>query len=538
MVHKNKFTFSLKNKKYQINLNENQLEQLPTSVKNTSISPNGEQAVFIKEGNLYLKNLKNGSISALSAVGSKSYSYGSAYGWSQVMTGENAEPKPRLKVKWSPDSKKLFTQISDTRGAKKMYMLNWFTDSLYRPELLSYYRTSPGDTAFVKLIQVVFDIQSHKMTSLDLKPTPQMVDLGLNLHWTKGSQHLVGTYDRRGFKKKDIIDVNPHTGRVNILYTDSSSTNIDFHAQFRFVQEDNPAILTSEKSGWKQLYLLHWETAKLQPITHGDFVVKEIKTIDAENHKIYFTVAGREKGVNPYYNMLYKINYDGTGLVLLTPESAIHQVFISPNFDCLIDNLSTAEKLPISLLRDTETGKTLLTVEKADIKDLKILGWKPPLLFTAIAKDKKSILYGALWKPTDFDPDQKYPLVDYTYTGPHTNVFPNTFSKGLYGLYDSAQSLAELGFIVMQIDGKGANGRSKTFHNASYKNLGNNLKDHTGGIDENVNPSATFKLSEALIKAGKYFDLLIIPSAGHHFSKAYNAYVQEKRWNFFVENLK
>src|SRR5699024_9581559 len=184
-----------------------------------------------------------------------------------------------LKVKWSPNGKKLLTQISDSRDARKMYMFNWFTDSLYRPQLLSYFRPSPGDTAFVQLIPVVFDMQTHQMVHLDLKPTPQMVDLGLNLHWTKDSKHLVGTYDRRGFKKKDIIDADPQTGRVTILYTDSSQTCIDYHAQFRFIEKWNSAVLTSEKSGWKQLYLLDWETGKLHPITHGDFVVKKIKAV-------------------------------------------------------------------------------------------------------------------------------------------------------------------------------------------------------------------------------------------------------------------
>ncbi|HLS30037.1 MAG TPA: DPP IV N-terminal domain-containing protein [Flavobacteriaceae bacterium] len=632
--NKDEFNFVFKNSRYGINLKSYKISPLKDYYKrrdkSISVSPDKKYEVYIEEDNLYLKNRNTNTVKALSTDGEKDYIYGSAYGWSQTMKGENAYPEPRLKVKWSPDSKKILTQITDMREADKMYMLDWSQDSLYRAELVSYFRPSPGDMNFVKLYPVVFDVESLEMTKLNLDPQPHRLDFGRDLSWSSNSKMIYGTYDHRGFKKKDFIEVNPNTGKTRIVYTEESETNIDYHTRFRFVRDKNLAFLTSEKTGWKQLYVLDWDSGKLKQLTKGEFVVNDIKSIDVDNEKVYFTAMGRETDVNPYYKMLYKIDFDGNNLRLLTPEAVNHKVYISPDRNYFLDNLSTAKQPNYTLLRSTEEGEVLMRIEQADIEDLQKMGWDFPQLFTAIAQDGKTELYGALWKPTDFDPDKKYPLIEYVYTGPHTNVFPNTFSKGVYGLYNSNQALAELGFVVMQVDGMGTAGRSKAFQDVSYKNMGDNLIDHElaikqlgrkynwidttrvgiyghsaggydaahaliafnetykvavssagdhdwrmekawwpelyvgwpvdeyyhnhsnitlanklkgnlllihGALDENVNVSATIKLSEALIKAGKYFDLLIVPSARHAYPKKYYPYIQQKRWRFFVDHL-
>lgn len=632
--NKNEFSFTFKRDRYKINLKTYKIETLGDPYKNkdkgVSISPDKNYEVYIEDYNLYLKNKETNAVHALSTDGRKDYIYGSAYGWSQTMTGEEAFPEPRLKVKWSPDSKKILTQITDTQDAEKMYMLDWSQDNLYRPELVSYFRPSPGDMSFVKLYPVVYDIESGAMTKINLDPQPHRLDFGRDLSWSSKSEMIYGTYDHRGFKKKDYIEVNPNTGKVRIIYTEESETNIDYNTRFRYLEDENIAILTAEKTGWKHLYILDWKSGKLTQLTQGEFVVNNIESIDTKNKRIYFTAMGKENEVNPYYELLYKIDFDGSNLELLTPEPVNHEVYLSPDKNYFVDNLSTAIQPTYTLLRNAEDGKVLMKVEQADVEELKKMGWDCPELFTAIGRDGKTKIHGALWKPNNFDPRQKYPLIDYVYTGPHTNVFPNTFSKGVYGLYNSNQALAELGFVVMQIDGMGTANRSKSFQNVSYRNMGDNLKDHElaieqlgeqyawidttrvgiyghsaggydsahallafnetykvavssagdhdwrmekawwpelyvgwpvdeyyhqhsnitmadklkgklllihGALDENVNVSATFKFSEALIKAGKYFDLLIVPSARHSYLKKYYPYIQQKRWQFFVDNL-
>lgn len=636
MIHwsnANQFNFSYKGNNYRINLKNYKIDKIEnpySAEENISISPDKNLEVFLRDYNLILRNRKTNEETPLTKDGNQDYMYGSVYGWSQTMKGENTIAKPNLKVKWSPDSKKILTQVTDFSSAEKMYLLDFSIDSLYRPELLSYYRPSPGDTTFVKLNPLIIDIESKEIVPIKLKPTPQMLDLGGNLFWSKKNKRIYGTYDRRGFQQKDYLDIDPETGEINIVYTEESKTNIDYLTRFRYLEEENIALITSESSGWKQLYKLDWKTGKRTALTQGEFVVDEIKSVDLKEKQIYFTAMGKEQGVNPYFRMLYKIDFDGNNLKLLTPEKLNHEVHISSDHQYFIDNYSSPLHPTISVLRSTSDGKILSKITEADLEDLKQLGWQFPEIFETIAQDGKTKIYGIMWKPSNFDASKKYPVVDYSYTGPHMNVFPNSFSQSVYGLYNSVQSLAELGFIVVQIDGMGTAGRSKAFHNVSYKNMGNNLLDHTlaiqqlgekydwfdadrvgiyghsaggydaahalmafpetykvavasaadhdwrmekawwpeyyvgwpvdeyyhdhsnitmapkmqgklllihGGIDENVNPSATFKLAEALIKADKYFDMLIVPSARHAYPKKYYPYVQRKRWDFFVEHL-
>lgn len=629
--NKTQFSFTIQNKKYLVNLKDYRIKYIQKShraLENSAISPDGCNMIYLKGYNLYLKNLKNDAVAPLSLNGSKYYIYGSYYGWDEVMKGEGEGPAPQLTAQWSPDSKKILTQIMDARKGEKMYLLNWSIDTAYRPLLLSYYRSSPGDSDDVNYIPVIYNADNHKMIKIDLPPLPHY--LGVSLYWTKDSKHLYGLYYHRGYKKLDIIEVDPETGKVRAVFTDSSKTYIDYNRQFRYLEAQGMAFITSEKNGWDQIYRIDWNTGNIYPVTHGNYIVKNILSVDTAHKEIYFTASGKEKRVNPYFNSLYKIHFDGSDLTPLTPEPVNHEVFLSPDDEYFVDNRSTAAKPTISLLRSAKDGRILMRIDSADIKDLLAMGWHHPQIFTAIARDGKTTIYGALWKPTNFDPHHRYPLIDYSYTGPQASVFPNTFSKGLFSFYSSAQALAELGFIVMQVDGLGSAGRSKTFHNWSYENMGDNLKDHVlsikqlgrkyswidttrvgiyghsaggydaahalmafnhcykvavsesgdhdwriekawwpemyagwpvdsvyqqqsnitmapafrgklllihGGIDENVNPMETFKLCEALIKAGKYFDLLIIPSAHHGYPAAYQSYVTKKRWHYFVQNL-
>ena len=593
--------------------------------RDISFSPDGKWKAYSKNFNLFVENLETGEEIQLSYDGQKNFEYASFWGWSDMIYGENGERPFHLSVNWSPDSKKIQTQIVDLRLAEKMLLLDNSQDDKFRPQLKSYYRGSPGDTTVVNYIPVLFDLEAKTETKFPELALPHFMAMYFN--WDRDSENLYGTYFHRGFKAFDLLEINVKTKNMRKVYSESSPTHINNNNIFRKL-DNGQFILGTEKSGWNQLYLLDWESGELvNRITLGEYVVKNLLSIDQENKVIYFEAAGKEKDVNPYYSFAYKVNFDGSGLTLLTPEKSFHDISYSSGSKYFVDNYSTVNEPTVSVVRELETGKIVYKISKADISNLLKKGYQSPKQFTATAKDGETIIYGIYYLPSNFNEKKRYPIVDYTYTGPHTDITPKTFRAGLLGLQ---QPMAELGFVVVTVDGLGTHGRGKTFNDVSYNNLGDGTTDHVlaikelaaknkymdiekvgifghsaggydaaramllhpdfykvavasagdhdhrmekawwpemymgypignfyheqsnitnaanlkghlllahGGIDENVNPSATFKFAEALIKAGKDFDLFIWPSRNHSFGRTSGDYFTKKRWDYFIEHL-
>jgi len=630
MVNDSSITFDISNQSFRLDLNTTHLTKVEDerdTSPNESLSPDGKWIAFSKEYNLLLRSVETGEEIRLSSAGQRHYEYASWYGWGDIIEGENGERPARFSVNWSPDSKWIQANICDLRHARKMYLLDASVDSLYRPRLLGYYRGSPGDTTMVHLVPVLFDIENRKEIRMDLPRTTHINSIEYT--WSEDSSRLYGVYWERGFQKMHLVGLGPSTGDVQEVYMDSSNTNVE-SGSFRlaFLENSGKAIVSSERSGWNQLYLLDLDTRNLNPITPGKYVVQDILHVDESKEIVYFSASGREEGRNPYLQHVYRIGFDGSGLVLLTPEDANHAVSFSPDGHFFTDNYSSLTQPTVSVLRRATDGAILLEVGRADIMELLETGWSFPEAFVAKGRDGTTDIYGAIWKPIHFNVQKAYPVIDHSYTGPHTFMFPNTFTKALSR---DNQALAELGFIVIMVDGLGSAGRSKVFHNWSYKKMGLNLTDHVlairelgrrhpwidttrvgifghsaggydaahgllqfpefykvgvassadhdfrmekawwpemymgwpvdstyhlqsnitmaprlrgkllithGAIDENVNPSATFKLSEALIRADKEFDLLILPSQRHGYSGQHRKYFIKKRWNYFVEHLR
>ena len=593
--------------------------------RDTSISPDGNWKAFSRNFNLFVENLETGAEIQLSFDGKKDFEYASFWGWSDMVIGENGERPFHFTVNWSPDSKKIQTQIVDLRLAQKMLLLDNSQDDKFRPQLMGYYRASPGDTSVVMYTPVLFDIESNTETKYPKLSLPHFI--GMYFNWDEDSENLYGTYLHRGFKAFDILEINAESKGIRTIYSESSPTHINNTNILRKLK-NGQFILGTEKSGWNQLYLLDWKSgALINRITLGDYVVKNLMNIDEENKIIYFEAAGKEKNVNPYYSFVYKVNFDGSELELLTPENAFHEISYGSGKDYFIDNYSTVNEPTVSVVRELATGEIVQEISKADISNLLKKGYRSPKQFSATAKDGKTTIYGVYYLPTDFNSKKKYPIIDYTYTGPHTDITPKTFKAGLVGL---SQPMSELGFVVVTVDGLGTNGRGKTFNDVSYNNLGDGTTDHVlaikelaaknkfmdsdkvgifghsaggydaaraillhpdfykvavasagdhdhrmekawwpemymgypvgdfyqeqsnvtnasnlkghlllahGGIDENVNPSATFKFAEALINAGKDFDLFIWPSRNHSFGRTNGDYFTKKRWDYFIEHL-
>ncbi len=537
------------------------------------------------------------------------------------MEGEGEDRPLNFQVDWSSDSKWIYTNVYDLRNAQKMYLLDWSIDSLYRAKLLSYYRGSPGDSTMIYEEPVFLNIETGEEVRPGLRGTHIN---GVSVRWSDTPGKVYLQKQSRGYQNLNIYSFDLNTRQLDTLYAESSSTNID-NFNYSLAEKNGLLFFLSEKSGWRQLYSLDIKTRQEKAVTNGKYYVNSIDRIDEGKKRIFFTASGMDTEHNPYFQNLYKVSYTGNGLTLLTEEDRHHQTSISPDGKYFVDNFSTANIETKTVLRSSKNGKVLKEMARADVSLL--AGWSPPEVFTAVAKDGKTLIYGALWKPTYFDPQKKYPIIDHSYTGPHTQMFPKDFRRVLS---IGNQSFAELGFVVMMVDGLGSSGRSKEFHNHSYKNLGGNLVDHLGaiqqlgarykwiditrvgifghsaggydaghavlafpdfykvavassadhdhrmekawwpemymgwpvdsayhlqsnvtmagnlkgkllithgGIDENVNPSASFKLAEALIRADKQFDMLILPSQRHGYRGDHQKYFTKKRWNYFVEYL-
>ena len=303
----------------------------------------------------------------------------------------------------------------------------------------------------------------------------------IRLAWQENGKSIRAIYSKRGYKELFVKKINLLSQEVTQLYHEKSATNIAFkQVSTTLLDSLGIIILSSEQSGWNQLYLLDWNTGDFQPLTTGEFVVKNILHVNRESQDVFFTASGMENSRNPYHNYLYKINLNKRQIQPLTPEEGHHNIRFSPNGKYFMDDNSSAHKPTNSLLRSTEDGSILLEVSTADLTDLYNLGWKPPEIFVTKSYDDSTNIYAALWKPSNFDSKKKYPIIDFSYTGPHTFVFQNTINRAISS---TCQSLAELGFIVIRIDSEGGSGRSKAFQNYSYKNLGGNLKGHVLAIN-------------------------------------------------------
>jgi dipeptidyl aminopeptidase/acylaminoacyl peptidase len=619
--------FNAKGKTFTINLTSSNVSELKADSQSRnqfeSTSPDGKWTAFSKDYNLYIKSTVTNEEFQLSTEGEKNYEYASSYGWYDMIEGENGDRPKRFNVNWSPDSKWIRTNIIDLRTAEKMYLLDWSQEALFKPKLLSYYRGSPGDTTMVLVTPVFYNVDTKKEVKTDL-PRGTHVN-GTNHRWTNKSGEVLVNYSERGYQALHVkrLDLNSNTSEE--LINETSETNID-NFMYMHLQKSNQLLFLSERSGWRQLYSHDLSTNVSTPITNGQYFIDNIVEVDEDKGVIYFLASGKEARRNPYHTQFYRIDLDGKNLKLVTEENAHHEVSISPDNNYFFDNYSTVNQPTTSVLRNAKNGKIIKEITKADVSAISAQGWKAPEVFESLGRDGKTKIYGAMWKPSNFDSNKSYPVIDNSYTGPHTQMFPRNFRTGVA----RNQSLAELGFIVVSVDGMGSSGRSKEFHNYSYRNMGKNLTEHVsaikelgakhswfdsnrvgifghsaggydaghavlefpdfykvavassgdhdfrmekawwpemymgwpvdslydqvsnvtmarnlkgklllvhGGIDDNVNPSATFKMAEALIKADKEFDLLIIPSQKHGYSGDYSKYFVKKRWNYFIEHL-
>ena len=599
------------------------------------ISPDGKKGAFIRDWNLWILNLTNNKETQLTKDGVKDFGYATDNaGWQH---SDNAI------LVWSPDSKRIATFQQDQRKTGELYLTN-VTNG--HPTLTTLKYPLVGDKDVTMIERVILDVEHPKVIRLKMAPDQHRSTLCDDIscrggsgwddvQWSADSKTLAFVSTSRDHKQEWMRLANPRTGEVKEVmgettpkFFESGNGKVNWH----YLSATNELLWFSERDNWGHLYLYDITTGKIKnQITHGDWNVTQVLNVDEKARVIYFEAVGREDGVDPYFIQYYRVNFDARDLQLLTPERATHTITPSPDNRFFVDTYSTPTQPQISVIRD-RTGKVVADVAREDITRLKATGWIPPVQIMVKARDGKTDIYGLLFRPTNFSTEKKYPIINHVYPGPQVG---SCGPRNFLAAHGDLQSLAELGFIVVCIDGMGTPFRSKAFHEAYFGNLGDNtipdqvtgmkqlaerypwidldqagMYGHSGGgnataaamfhfpdffkvgisesgnhdnrdyeddwaekwagllttnpdgtsnydsqanqatakdlkghlllahgtMDDNVPPANTLLVVDALIKANKDFDLLMIPNARHGYGEAAQ-YMTRRRWDYFVRYL-
>ncbi len=451
---------------------------------NDSLSPDGKRAVFIRDNNLWSRDIATGKETQLTSDGVKDFGYATDNaGWAG---------SDRPIVAWSPDGKKVATFQQDQRGVGEMYLVS---TAVGHPQLRAWKYPLPGDEKVTMIERVVIDVADPHTVRLKMPPDQHRSTLCDNVacrggewsdvQWATDSSSVAFVSTSRDHKQEHLKIADAATGEIRDVLDETVPTFFESgngRVNWKYLPDSNEIIWFSEKSNWGQLYLYDAKTGKLKnEITHGEGNVTQLIRIDEKNRELYFLGVGREKGRDPYYIPFYRTDFAGTHATLLTPEDANHDVQLSPSGDYFVDTYSKPDVPPVANLRD-KSGKLIAALEKADISKLLATGWKAPMPITVKARDGQTDLYGLLFRPVNFDPAKKYPIINHIYPGPQTG---SVGSRNFSAARGDCQSLADLGFVVVEIDGMGTPWRSKKFHEAYFGNLGDNtLPDQVAGMKE------------------------------------------------------
>ena len=569
-------------------------------------SPDSTRTAFIKNHNVYVRVEETKEETQLSFDGSEGEYY-SGY------------------VRWSPDSKKLVTNKIRPNEKHLIYFVRSSPEDQLQPKLENREYLKPGDALPVRRPQL-FWVEEKKHLPIDNALFAQQYSLS-RLEWRKDSRTFTFEYNQRGHQVYRVLEVDATDGTIRPLIEEKSPTFIDYSGK-RFrqdVAEGQEIIWASERDGWNHLYLYDGTTGKVKnQITQGTWVVRNVVNVDEKKRTILFAAGGVNPQQDPYFVQYYRINFDGSGLTALTTENAHHAATFSPDYTYFVDTYSRVDLPPVTVMRRSRDGSVVMELEKADASEWMKAGWRAPESFVAKGRDGTTDIWGIIIRPTNFDSTKRYPVIENIYAGPHSAFAPKSFMSANRSMFE----LAELGFIVVQLDGMGTSLRSKAFHDVCWQNLkdaglpdrmlwmqavakrypsldldrvgiygtsaggqsstgallfypdfykvgvsscgchdnrmdkiwwneqwmGYPIGPHyadcsnvthadklkgklllmVGEVDDNVDPASTLQLVNALVKANKDFDFLMVPNMAHSSGGEYG---ERKRRDFFVRHL-
>ncbi len=452
------------------------------AVDNEVASPDGKWAAYIKADNLWIHSLEGDEHIQLTTDGIKDFGYATDNaGWQH-------SDAPILQ--WSADSKKIATFKQDQRNTSDMYLV---TTNVGKPKLKAWKYPFTGDKDITTIQRVVIDVENRKVINLQVAPDPHRASLSDDIassgtfddvNWSTDGTQLAFVSTSRDHKNEKVRIADAATGAVREIFEENVATQFESGwgaINWRYLQKTNEIIWFSERDNWGHLYLYDAASGKVKnQITKGDWAVIRLLKVDEKNRMLYFIANGRE-AENPYFSQLCKIGFDGKHFAVLTPEAGNHQVTLSPSENFFIDSYSKPDVPAVTVLRDMN-GKLINTLEKTDISRLTATGWHAPTPITVKGHDGKTDIYGLLFTPTNLDPNKKYPIIDYIYPGPQGGGVGSWSFETARGDH---QALAELGFVVVVIEGTSNPLRSKSYHDMNYGNMAENtIPDQITGIKQ------------------------------------------------------
>jgi len=493
-------------------------------------SPDGKWVAFLKDHNVYVRSLETGEVIQLSDDGVEGYDYIARLPATPQMVPEGTmHIDLPVAATWSPDSRKIVSYRLDRRSARTFTVVQSSPEGQLRPIAYTYYYSVPGELGLTRAEPVIFDVAKRTRIPVRTEPLDLLYYGGPRFEWFEDGERFHYLYIERGYGMVQLREVDANTGAVRALVDERAEPYVDvFNLTWETVGEGAEIIWSSERSGWRHLYLYDGSSGRVKnQITSGPWVVRWIAHVDEEARQVYFVAAGREEGRDPYLSHVYRVGLNGRGLRLLTPENADRDVRFSPTGSYFVDNYSRVDLAPVSVLRRSSDGAVVMELERADIERLLATGWRYPEPFKGVARDGEIDIYGIIWRPSNLDTTKTYPIVEYVYTGPHSFFVP----KGFWAYRAGSQAIAELGFITVQIDGLGTNGRSREFNTFSYKNLGDGgLPDRIGVIRQMAarypymdiervgiwgHSAGGYDATRAILTHPEFYDVAV-SSAGNH----------------------
>ena len=423
------------------------------------VSPDGKWEALVNNFNIVIRPVGTHTLTRLSTDGSE----GDAYDLSSIA--------------WSPDSKKLAAYRVKPGYHRQVHYIESSPEDQLQPKFSSIAYAKPGDVLDVDQ-PVLFLIDSNREVTIDNALFPNAYAVS-ELVWRRDSRAFTFEYNQRGHQVYRVIEVDGAAGKARAVISEEPKTFFTYRTAngsltdsgkaFRYDVDDGKEVIwMSERDGWNHLYLYDGATGGVKnQITKGPWVVRAVQHVDPARRQIWFSAGGMYPGKDPYFANYYRINFDGSGLTRLTEADANHAVAFTSDMKYYVDTYSRIDVPPIVELRRSDDNALVATLERGNIRELQQAGWKAPEVFVAKGRDGTTDIWGIIVRPSRFDPSRKYPVIENIYAGPQGSFVPKSFSA-----YNQMQSQAELGFVVVQIDGMGTSNRSKAFHDVAWKNLG------------------------------------------------------------------